>query len=162
MLLPGILAAGASGESDASIVGQMSVLGASRADLKGMAIKMAAEGLSPEEIIQKTGWYQGPLDGKWRTEIPNTKTKIAFPEIPAGKSFVETSVGDVIDDDELLRQYDLDPKMKEAIERDLRYQFDEGVIPDFEQGNITGLSNIKVTIDNKINQGEGYYSQGGN
>ena len=157
----GILAAGASGESDASIVGQMSVLGASRADLKGMAIKMAAEGLSPEEIIQKTGWYQGPLDGKWRTEIPNTKTKIAFPEIPAGKSFVETSVGDVIDDDELLRQYDLDPKMKEAIERDLRYQFDEGVIPDFEQGNITGLSNIKVTIDNNINQNEGYYWQGG-
>ena len=157
----GILAAGASGESDASIVGQMSVLGASRADLKGMAIKMAAEGLSPEEIIQKTGWYQGPLDGKWRTEIPNTKTKIAFPEIPAGKSFVETSVGDVIDDDELLRQYDLDPKMKEARERELVYQYDEGAILDGEQTLGGSLSNIKITLDNKINQGEGYYWQGG-
>ena len=157
----GILAAGASGESDASIVGQMSRLGASRADLKGMAIKMAAEGLSAEEIIQKTGWYQGPLDGKWRTEIPNTKTKMAFPEIPAGKSFVETSVGDVIDDDELLLQYDLDPKMKQARERELVYQFDEGVILDGEQTTGGSLSNIKVTIDNNIKENEGYYWQGG-
>ncbi len=157
----GILAAGASGESDASIVGQMSRLGASRADLKGMAIKMAAEGLSAEEIIQKTGWYQGPLDGKWRTEIPNTKTKMAFPEIPAGKSFVETSVGDVIDDDELLLQYDLDPKMKQARERELVYQYDEGVILDGEQTTGGSLSNIKVTIDNNIKENEGYYWQGG-
>ena len=157
----GILAAGASGESDASIVGQMSRLGASRADLKGMAVKMAAEGLSPEEIIQKTGWYQGPLDGKWRTEIPNTKTKMAFPEIPAGKSFIETSVGNVIDDDELLLQYDLDPKMKEARERDLMYQFDEGAILDGEQTTGGSLSNIKVTLDNNVREGEGYYWQGG-
>lgn len=162
----GLLAATASGESDASIIGQMSKLGASRADLKGMAIKMAAEGMSPEEIIQKTGWYQGPLDGMWRTELPNTKTKINLPELmplpkssgrikyEPGQSVIERNITEVIDDPALLEQYDLDYRKEYGLTAKDQQQKSDW----FQMGS---LKKIKIVFDKNLPPGAGWHARSG-
>lgn len=150
---------GTSEESDASFVGAFSKLGASRADLKGMAIKMEAEGLSPTEIRGKTGWYKGAQDRKWRTELPNTNTKINLPDVDFAKSD-ETQIvmrlDDVVDDAELLSQYDVDVQ-----DLDSGFNLGEADFDELDGWRTTGkLGNIQVVFDSEMPPGAGGY--GGN
>jgi hypothetical protein len=162
-LLPGIATAGVagasllgSGESDASILGIFSKIGASRADLKGMATKMEAEGLSPTEIIQKTGWYKGAQDGRWRTELPNTETKINLPDVDFAKTD-ETQIvmrlDEVVDDPELLSQYDVDVQDAGSGFNLVKADFDEAD----DWRTVGELGKIRVVFDSELPPGGGYF-----
>ena len=155
----GLLGAGMSEESDASIVGVFSKLGASRADLKGMATKMEAEGLSPKEIIEKTGWYKGAQDGKWRTELPNTNTKINLPDVDfakTDKTKIVKRLDEIVDDPELLSQYDVDVQ-----DVDSGFNLGEADFADAEAGDgwrgVGALGKTRVVFDSKLPPGEGYF-----
>lgn len=37
---------------------------------------MEVEGQDKESIFRATGWERSGADGKWRTELPNTNSKI--------------------------------------------------------------------------------------
>lgn len=165
-LLPGIVTAGVAGasllgseEADASFVGVFSKLGASRADLKGMATKMEAEGLSPKEIIEKTGWYKGAQDGKWRTELPNTNTKINLPDVDFAKTD-ETQIvkrlDEIVDDPELLSQYDVDVQ-----DVDSGFNLGEADFADAESRygfrSVGELGKTRVVFDSELPPGEGYF-----
>ena len=154
--MAGLLGAGMSEESDASIVGMFSKLGASRADLKGMATKMEAEGLSPKEIVEKTGWYKGAQDGKWRTELPNTNTKINLPDVDFAKTD-ETKVvmrlDEVVDDPALLSQYDVDVQ-----EAGSGFNLGEADFAEAGNGRTVGaLGKTRVVFDSELPPGEGYF-----
>lgn len=150
---------GASEESEASFVGAFSKLGASRADLKGMAQKMEAEGLSPTEIREKTGWYKGSQDQKWRTELPNTNTKINLPDVDFAKSDetqIVMKLDDVVDDAELLSQYDVDVQ-----DVDSGFNLGKADFDELDGWRTTGkLGNINVVFDSEMPPGAGGY--GGN
>ena len=72
----GLLAAGQSEEADASIVGLVSKLGFSRKDMLETAKRMEDEGQDKTSIFRATGWERSGADNKWRTELPNTNSKL--------------------------------------------------------------------------------------
>lgn len=53
------------------------------------AEKMAAEGVDRGAIWNETGWFQG-VDGKWRFEIPDNKSKMQFTPT-ADRNYYETA-----------------------------------------------------------------------
>ena len=157
--MAGLLGAGMSEDADASIVGVFSKLGASRADLKGMATKMEAEGLSPKEIIEKTGWYKGAQDGKWRTELPNTNTKINLPDVDfakTDKTKIVKRLDEIVDDPELLSQYDVDVQ-----DVDSGFNLGEADFADAESRygfrSVGELGKTRVVFDSQLPPGEGYF-----
>lgn len=83
---PALLGAGLLGaqteEVEASFVGEASKLGRARKPQLEEAKKMLGKKPTAREIadvFQETGWEFNVADGKWRTELPNVKTRIKVP-----------------------------------------------------------------------------------
>lgn len=84
---PALLGAGLLGapteEAEASFVGEASKLGRARKPQLEEAKKMLGKKPTRREIadvFQETGWEFNVADGKWRTELPNVKTRIEIPK----------------------------------------------------------------------------------
>ena len=151
--MTGLLGAGMSEDSDASILGSLSKLGAGRQDLLGMAQKMANEGMDVQSIRERTGWEIG-ADGQWRTELPNTNTKINIPEVAEGSQYYSGTIADVIDDPELLSQYAKGGRKPTV--RDM-----EGEIEEYGSRGIFGsLGDIAFTVDKNMPEGQGFHREG--
>lgn len=105
----GLLAAGAMAPEDAeaSLVGIGSTIGRKAEDMLGMAQKMRAEGMNPQEIWKKTGWEFNEADKRWRTEHSNEQTKITMPEGTGKFKF-----WDLVDDPVLRNAYDDESDMR--------------------------------------------------
>ncbi|GEM_PF-1813160 len=140
-------------EADASILGSLSKLGAGRQDLLGMAQKMANEGMDVQSIRGRTGWEIG-ADGQWRTELPNTNTKINIPEVAEGSQYYSGTIADVIDDPELLSQYEKGGRKPTV--RDM-----EGNIEEYgSRGFFGSLGDIAFTVDKNMPEGQGFHREG--
>jgi len=151
--MTGLLGAGMSEDSDASILGSLSKLGAGRQDLLGMAQKMANEGMDVQSIRERTGWEIG-ADGQWRTELPNTNTKINIPEVAEGSQYYTGTIADVIDDPELLSQYEKGGRKPTV--RDM-----EGEIEEYgSRGFFGSLGDIAFTVDKNMPEGQGFHREG--
>jgi hypothetical protein len=151
--MTGLLGAGMSEDSDASILGSLSKLGAGRQDLLGMAQKMANEGMDVQSIRERTGWEIG-ADGQWRTELPNTNTKINIPEVAEGSQYYSGTIADVIDDPELLSQYEKGGRKPTV--RDM-----EGEIEEYgSRGFFGSLGDIAFTVDKNMPEGQGFHREG--
>lgn len=144
---------GASEESDASIVGSLSQLGAGRQDLLGMAKKMANEGMDRDRIWWRTGWELG-ADGQWKTELPNTKTKINIPEIEEGRQYYAGTIADIVDDPELLSQYETGGRKPTV--RDMDSQIEEYG----SRGTYGPLGDIEFIIDRNMPANQGFHREG--
>lgn len=75
LAITGAAALGAQSEdAEASFLGA----GAKMADkfMLGVAEKMKSEGIMPNEIWEKTGWFEG-ADGKWRFEVPDNAAEFS-------------------------------------------------------------------------------------
>ena len=148
----GLLGAGLtqSEDAEASFLGEVSKLGASRSDLKGMAEKMLSEGVDPQLIWKNTGWEFNVGDGKWRTELPNTETKINLPteRNPDRRYAIE----EFLDDPELLSQYDLGVNFLEN-EINLDDPFDSL----YGSRRRSPLSNVAVVFNPEIEAGGAAY-----
>ena len=148
----GLLGAGLtqSEDAEASFLGEVSKLGASRSDLKGMAEKMLSEGVDPQLIWKNTGWEFNVGDGKWRTELPNTETKINLPtdRTPDRRYAIE----EFLDDPELLSQYDLGVNFLEN-EINLDDPFDSL----YGSRRRSPLSNVAVVFNPEIEAGGAAY-----
>ena len=144
---------GASEESDASILGPLSKLGAGRQDLLGMAKKMANEGVDEIDIRSRTGWELG-ADGQWRTELPNTKTKLNIPEIPEGRKYYKGTIADIVDDPELLSQYETGGRKPTV--RDM-----DGEIEEYgSRGTYGPLGDIEFIVDRNMPADTGFHKEG--
>ena len=144
---------GASEESDASILGSLSKLGAGRQDLLGMAKKMSNEGMDREGIWRRTGWELG-ADGQWKTELPNTKTKINIPEIKKGRQFYTGTIADIVDDPELLSQYEKGGRKPTV--RDM-----DGEIEEYgSRGTYGPLGDIEFIVDRNMPADTGFHTEG--
>jgi hypothetical protein len=151
--MTGLLGIGASEESDASILGSLSKLGAGRQDLLGMAKKMSNEGMDRDSIWQRTGWEIG-ADGQWKTELPNTKTKINIPEIEEGRQYYTGTVADIVDDPELLSQYEKGGRKPTVMDMD-------GEIEEYgSRGTYGPLGDIEFIVDRNMPAGEGVHAKG--
>ena len=151
--MTGLLSAGMSEDSDASILGSLSKLGAGRQDLLGMAQKMANEGMDVQSIRERTGWEIG-ADGQWRTELPNTNTKINIPEVAEGSQYYTGTIADVIDDPELLSQYEKGGRKPTV--RDM-----DGEIEEYgSRGFFGSLGDIAFTVDKNMPEGQGFHREG--
>jgi len=149
----GLPATMATQEADASILGSLSKLGAGRQDLLGMAQKMANEGMDVQSIRERTGWEIG-ADGQWRTELPNTNTKINIPEVAEGSQYYFGTIADVIDDPELLSQYEKGGRKPTV--RDM-----EGEIEEYgSRGTFGSLGDIAFTVDKNMPEGQGFHREG--
>lgn len=144
---------GASEESEANIVGSLSKLGAGRQDLLGMAKKMANEGMDRDRIWWRTGWELG-ADGQWKTELPNTKTKINIPEIEEGRQYYAGTIADIVDDPELLSQYETGGRKPTV--RDMDSQIEEYG----SRGTYGPLGDIEFIIDRNMPANQGYHREG--
>jgi hypothetical protein len=160
-LLPGVATAGVAGASllgsedaDASMVGLLSKFGASRADLKGMADKMLDAGASPNEIWAKTGWEYNEADKLWRTELPNSKSELNLPS-PGKDQKARAKLGDIINDPELLSQYDDRNRLEAGLIFD---ETEEYGSPIGGPRRFTPLSDIPVIIDNNLPVGYGFHA----
>lgn len=78
------------------------------------AEQLNSQGLAPQETWKDTGWWKNPEDDKWRFEIDDSDSEIAWdkvkPQINAqmkatGKVNIETTVGKVLKHDKLYEQY---------------------------------------------------------
>ena len=149
----GLLGAGLtqSEDAEASFLGEVSKLGASRSDLKGMAEKMLSEGVDPQLIWKNTGWEFNVGDGKWRTELPNTETKINLPteRIPDRRYAIE----EFLDDPELLSQYDLGAQF---LENDIN--LDDPFDSLYGSRRRSPLSNVQVVFNPDIEAGGAAYN----
>jgi len=144
---------GASEESDASIVGSLSKLGAGRQDLLGMAKKMSNEGMDRARIWQRTGWELG-TDGQWKTELPNTKTKINIPQIEEGRQYYTGTIADIVDDPELLSQYEKGGRKPTV--RDM-----DGEIEEYRsRGTYGPLGDIEFIVDRNMPADQGFHKEG--
>lgn len=144
---------GASEESDANIVGSLSKLGAGRQDLLGMAKKMSNEGMDEIDIRSRTGWELG-ADGQWRTELPNTKTKINIPEIEEGRQYYAGTIADIVDDPELLSQYEKGGRKPTV--RDM-----DGEIEEYgSRGTYGPLGDIEFVVDGNMPADTGFHKEG--
>ena len=105
----GLIGAGAMAPEDAeaSLVGIGSTIGRKAEDMLGMAQKMRAEGMNPQEIWQKTGWEFNEADKRWRTEHSNEQTKVTMPEGTG-----EFKFWDLVDDPVLRGAYDDESDMR--------------------------------------------------
>lgn len=148
------LAALAPQEADASMVGLLSKFGASRADLKGMAEKMLDGGASPDEIWAKTGWEYNEADKLWRTELPNSKSELNLPS-PGKDQKARAKLGDIINDPELLSQYDDRNRLEAGLIFD---ETEEYGSPIGGPRRFTPLSDIPVIIDNNLPVGYGFHA----
>lgn len=144
---------GASEESEANIVGSLSKLGAGRQDLLGMAKKMANEGMDRDRIWWRTGWELG-ADGQWKTELPNTKTKINIPEIAEGRKYYAGTIADIVDDPELLSQYETGGRKPTV--RDM-----DGEIEEYgSRGTYGPLGDIEFVVDRNMPADTGFHKEG--
>lgn len=206
-VIAGFAAAGQSEDADASYVGIVSKLGFGRQDLLNTAKRMEEQGDSPEEIWSMTGWEKNQADGEWRTELPNTNTKINFDKLVddgvmndlptllgAGDkkkikvdSFAEYKLKDLVDDPELLDQYQPRELFRIADDRFAADYYDQPAPPlSSEQAKLieeygeprykpdffdtdsnqriygsrqTGpLGDIRVVFDPNLDAGEGYWN----
>jgi len=154
ILAVGLPAALAPQDADASMVGLLSKFGASRADLKGMADKMLDGGASPDEIWAKTGWEYNSADKQWRTELPNSKSELNLP-VPGDGQVAETKLGDVLNDTEMLSQYDDRNRLEAGLLFD---ETEEYGSPIGGPRRFTPLSSIPVIIDNNLPVGYGLHT----
>ena len=144
---------GTSEESEASILGSLSKLGAGRQDLLGMAKKMANEGVDEIDIRSRTGWELG-ADGQWKTELPNTKTKINIPEIEEGRRYYAGTIADIVDDPELLSQYEKGGRKPTVRNMD-------GEIEEYgSRGTYGPLGDIEFIVDRNMPADTGYHTEG--
>jgi hypothetical protein len=74
------------------------------------AEKMADMGAHPEDIYRMTGWFQGPVDGKWRFEINDKNSKVNPAMLSEDQPMVG-HLGDVLDHPELYAAY---PQLSES------------------------------------------------
>jgi hypothetical protein len=65
-------------DADAMFLGA----GAKMADkfMMGVAQKMTDAGVDPKEIFKKTGWFEDPVDKKWKWEIDDMDSKLMYME----------------------------------------------------------------------------------
>ncbi len=144
---------GASEESEANIVGSLSKLGAGRQDLLGMAKKMANEGMDRDRIWWRTGWELG-ADGQWRTELPNTETKLNIPEIEEGRQYYKGTIADIVDDPELLSQYETGGRKPTVRGMD-------GEIEEYgSRGTYGPLGDIEFVVDGNMPADQGFHKEG--
>lgn len=93
---------------------------------------MEAEGKTPIEIWQQTGWYRG-ADGMWRFEIADNEAEInqktidkAKRNITADKDFVTTTIGELLEHKQLFAAY---PALKKvSVVVDLKGKFVKGTV----------------------------------
>ena len=152
----GLLGAGLtqSEGAEASFLGEVSKLGASRSDLKGMAEKMLSEGVDPQLIWKNTGWEFNVGDGKWRTELPNTETKINLPTEPTERiTDRRYAIEEFLDDPELLSQYD---RGVQFLENDIN--LDDPFDSLYGSRLRSPLSNVKVVFNPNIEAGGAAYN----
>jgi hypothetical protein len=151
--MAGLLGVGMSEESEASILGPLSKLGAGRQDLLGMAKKMANEGEDGIDIRSRTGWELG-ADGQWRTELPNTETKLNIPEIEEGRQYYAGTIADIVDDPELLSQYEKGGRKPTV--RDM-----DGEIEEYgSRGTYGPLGDIEFVVDGNMPADQGFHKEG--
>lgn len=80
------------------LAGIFAGVGAKTADVAklGLAQEMKAQGIPDEVIHQKTGWFSGMPDGKWRFEIPdNAAIPIGMLKLKKQREIYDHSYGDI-------------------------------------------------------------------
>ena len=94
--------------------------------LLAQARELEADGVSSEDIRQRTGWFKS-YDGKWRYEIDDSKMEFIGAEV--GK---ETTLGKAIKHDELFKAYpqlkDVRFKLEELKNKDGQYDFTNNIL----------------------------------
>lgn len=101
------------------------------------------DGVSADEIFEKTGWFKGP-DNEWRFEISDFKMKLK----PMQKD-VDNRLGDVVDHPELFRAY---PELKDYRIAKIDYPDLPGrkTLGEFDRDRKEITLNIKNTPDESL------------
>ena len=114
---------------------------------------MANEGVDEIDIRSRTGWELG-ADGQWRTELPNTETKLNIPEIEEGRQYYKGTIADIVDDPELLSQYETGGRKPTVRGMD-------GEIEEYgSRGTYGPLGDIEFVVDGNMPADQGFHKEG--